>query len=373
MNEEPEKNEEEIKEELHKDDGKNKKNKGKKILILIICIIVILSVIDIIINSNTKYIKTSLEHDDSYSVILENYNYEIIKNYKRYCEVIRFNKKYGPTIFLTNNLLVIKYEGNTNLYTSLKTVSYNNNKLNVVLEGDTSGWTAGYLTDLYTIPIKKSIKQSDINMQINNINYYKHSEDYFITDDGIPFPMGDIAKPIIYLYPQQETTLTVKLGNPEKLTCSYPKYKKTGWNVTAYPDGTLVDNETGRSLYSLYWEGINTENTTFNDGFCIKGEDTIKFLEEKLELLGLNEREAEEFIVYWLPKLEDNEYNLIRFESKEKIDKEMPLEFSVKPDTVIRVLMEFKAVENFVEIPEQKIETPKREGFVAVEWGGTEI
>lgn len=30
-------------------------------------------------------------------------------------------------------------------------------------------------------------------------------------------------KPIIYLYPQETTEITVKLGNPEKITCSYPK------------------------------------------------------------------------------------------------------------------------------------------------------
>ena len=187
-----------------------------------------------------------------------------------------------------------------------------------------------------------------------------------------PQPGADY-KPIIYLYPKEKTSLIVTLGNPEKLTCTYPKYKETGWNVTAYPDGTLVDNETRRSLYSLYWEGLHTDNVEFNDGFCVKGEDTIKFLEEKLELLGLNEREAEEFIVYWLPKLQENKYNLIRFASREEIEENMPLEFSVKPDTVIRVLMEFKALDSFTEITEQKIETPERTGFVAVEWGGTEV
>ena len=181
------------------------------------------------------------------------------------------------------------------------------------------------------------------------------------------------AKPIIYLYPEEETSLIVKLGNPEKLTCSYPKYKETGWNVTAYSDGTLVDNETKRTLYALYWEGLNTQNIEFNEGFCVKEEDTIKFLEEKLAILGLNEKEAEEFIVYWLPKMEKNDYNLIRFASMEEIESIMPLEFSVKPDTLIRVLMEYKPVEEFVEVPEQKLKTPTREGFVAVEWGGTEV
>ena len=180
-------------------------------------------------------------------------------------------------------------------------------------------------------------------------------------------------KPIIYLYPEEETSLVVKLGSPEKLTCTYPKYKETGWDVTAFPDGTLIDNETGRKLYSLYWEGKDNKNIEFNEGFCVKGEDTIKFLEEKLEVLGLTEREAEEFIVYWLPKMENNKYNLIRFATMEEIENNMPIEFSVEPDTVIRVLMQFKPVNRYVEIPEQVIETPERTGFVAVEWGGTEV
>ena len=179
-------------------------------------------------------------------------------------------------------------------------------------------------------------------------------------------------KPIIYLYPEEETELSVKLGYPEKITCSYPKYEN-GWNVIAKPDGTLIDTNTGRNLYALYWEGINTMNTEIRDGFVVKSEDTIKFLEEKLEILGLNEREAEEFIVYWLPQLEANKYNYIRFATMEEINEDMPLEFSVEPDTLIRVLMEFKGLDEFIEVPEQKLETPERKGFVVVEWGGTEL
>lgn len=35
--------------------------------------------------------------------------------------------------------------------------------------------------------------------------------------------------------------------------------------------------------------------------------------------------------------------------------------------------MEFKGLEEYIEIPEQKLETPERKGFVVVEWEGTEI
>ncbi len=179
-------------------------------------------------------------------------------------------------------------------------------------------------------------------------------------------------KPIIYLYPEDKTEVTVKVGNPQNLTHTYPKYENE-WKVLAKPNGDLKDLKTGRNLYALYWEGINTVEPNMNEGFIVKGEDTIKFLEEKLEILGLNEREAEEFIVYWLPKLESNKYNFIRFQTEEEINNNMPLEITPKPDTVIRIVMEFKGIEKPIQIQEQKLSTPQRTGFTVVEWGGTEI
>lgn len=187
---------------------------------------------------------------------------------------------------------------------------------------------------------------------------------------GIPIPYAE--KPIIYLYPQEKTELTVTLGKPENLTCSYPEYKN-GWNVVANPDGTLVDKESGRELYSLYWEGLQTEPVNMEEGFVVKGTDTAKFLEEKLAILGLTDKEAEEFIVYWLPELQNNEYNYIRFATIDEINTNMPLDFSVNPDTLIRVLMQYKPLDEKIKVREQKLETPARSGFVAVEWGGTEI
>ena len=190
-----------------------------------------------------------------------------------------------------------------------------------------------------------------------------------VIDEGYE-PMPE--KPIIYLYPEEETELTVTLGKPEELTCTYPAYND-GWHVTAKPDGTLID-DTGRSYYSLYWESKSKTPVRMTDGFVVKGEDTAKFFEEKLAALGLTEREAQEFIVYWLPQMQDNEYNLIRFATSEEIEEIMPLSFSVQPDTVIRVLMEYTPLDEYIEVTEQELPpTPERKGFVAVEWGGTRI
>ncbi len=206
----------------------------------------------------------------------------------------------------------------------------------------------------------------------NNSNKTKHQSIIDINE----LLLEPVEKPIIYLYPNETIELSVTLGKPENVTCSYPDYK-SGWNVIAHPNGTLVDMNTGRELYSLYWEGVSDNRLSnqeeLKEGFVVRKDNLIDFLEEKLAILGLNEKEAEEFIVYWLPKLQENEYNYIRFATMEEINEIMPLDFSVRPDTLIRVLMQYKHLDNYTEVAEQKIETPERHGFTAVEWGGTEI
>ena len=180
-------------------------------------------------------------------------------------------------------------------------------------------------------------------------------------------------KPIIYLYPTDETKVKVQLEYKDKITCSYPKYINE-WDILAKPDGNLKDLDTDKNLYALYYESERvTKSKIEEEGFVVKGEDSAEFLEEKLKILGLNDRETEEFIVYWLPKLEANKYNYIRFETKEEIEKNMPLEITPNPDTLIRVLMDFKGLEEEIEVKEQQLEPVARKGFVAVEWGGTEI
>ena len=181
------------------------------------------------------------------------------------------------------------------------------------------------------------------------------------------------AKPIIYLYPTKTTEVTVSLGNPQNLTHTYPKYTDS-WTVTAEPNGDLFDKETNRSYYALYWEGLNTIQPNMNEGFVVEGKNTIPFLQEKLSELGLTKREANEFIIYWLPKMENAPYNFVRFQTMQEQNQNMPLAISPKPDTLIRVMMEFKNLSSPIEVKEQILPpTPNRKGFVAVEWGGTDV
>ena len=180
------------------------------------------------------------------------------------------------------------------------------------------------------------------------------------------------AKPVIYLYPQQETEVRVNLELDGDLTASYPDYG-AGWQVVARPDGTLTDPDTGREYYCLFWEGTSRAEYDLSSGFVVPGADTAAFLEHTLERLGLNQREADEFIIYWLPRMEGNPYNLITFQTRAYTDAAV-LEVDPQPDTVIRVFMAWKPLEEPVEVQEPELEAaPERKGFTLVEWGGTEL
>ncbi|MPM80866.1 hypothetical protein SDC9_127917 [bioreactor metagenome] len=83
-------------------------------------------------------------------------------------------------------------------------------------------------------------------------------------------------------------------------------------------------------------------------------------------------RELNEFIVYWLPLMKDNKYNLITFQTA-AYEENARLYITPKPDSVLRVFMAYKALDDYIEVPEQRLSTFKRNGFAAVEWGGTEV
>ena len=115
-----------------------------------------------------------------------------------------------------------------------------------------------------------------------------------------------IKKPVIYFYPEEECEISVKLKNEELLTLTYPIYQNE-WNIKAYPNGMITELNTGKKYYSLYYESkMKNKYKIEKDGFIVKGEDVEEFLNEKLDYIGLNYKEKEEFIIYWLPILQKN-------------------------------------------------------------------
>ncbi len=201
----------------------------------------------------------------------------------------------------------------------------------------------------------------------SGIEYYFNPETKEVKQYDLPEIMG-YAKPILYLYPEKETFVTVSFKHPENLTTTYPKFKDN-WYVKASPNGDLYDMD-NNYYYGLYWEENSNHQVDFKTGFYVTKENAISFLEEKLTTIGLNAKERNEFIMYWLPILEKNKQSLVYFELTEERNNYNELIINPQPDSLLRVAIHVKKVNQKVNIKEQKLPQFKRQGFTAVEWGG---
>ncbi|MFC2267667.1 MAG: transcriptional initiation protein Tat, partial [Peptidiphaga sp.] len=74
-------------------------------------------------------------------------------------------------------------------------------------------------------------------------------------------------KPVLYVYSEGRTSLSVNLDYAGSVTYTYPKAGPGNvWRVTAGPDGTLTD-ASGRSYPYLFWEGIAPRGYGQKEGF----------------------------------------------------------------------------------------------------------
>jgi hypothetical protein len=191
-----------------------------------------------------------------------------------------------------------------------------------------------------------------------------------IADEVYPAAVAD--KPILYFYPERPMVCSAKVTLDGMLTCTYPAHGADGWkNFTANPDGTLVFPD-GKEYYALYWEGEQNAQWDFSQGYCVPGADTAAFLEWALAQQGLTAREANEFIIYWLPRMQENPYNVISFQTTAYTDS-AALEITPAPDSLIRVFMAYYPTDTQVDIQPQSFESIAREGFTVVEWGGSQV
>ncbi len=239
-----------------------------------------------------------------------------------------------------------------------------------------------YYTDLegkYKINVSKKdiLNFSCLGFESKSIEISNNSNQNMVLKEIDANKLGGILikKPVIYLYPTSKTDVTFSLNFKGTLLTTFPKYQ-TNWQITAYPDGKLLDKKTNRFYSSLFWDGSQTflkEHYQYTTGFVVSKINLANFLIEKLETIGLNNSETNDFIQFWLPILEKNETNFIHFYTNSEYDVFSTNNVSPKPDTSIRIFMEFYALKHQIEIPEQKFSKTERKGFTLVEWGGADV
>lgn len=181
---------------------------------------------------------------------------------------------------------------------------------------------------------------------------------------------AECGKPVIYLYPEEKTKVNVQVDPAGGFSKTDPIYPDGGWDVIAEPNGNITSLDDNKNYPYLFWEGRGGIYSEADKGFVIARDEVETFLDDKLSELGLNEKESYDFKEFWLPKMQSANYYKISFYGNSVMNAIAPLSVSPRPDTVIRILMDFKPLDSLEDITPQIIHKPVRKGFVLVEWGG---
>lgn len=183
-------------------------------------------------------------------------------------------------------------------------------------------------------------------------------------------PLAECGKPVVYLYPEEEIEATVFVDLKGPMTVSEPEHGPDGWSVTARPDGYVVNHEDGEVYPNLFWEGFGVTYETPEEGFVVAGEEVETWLPKTLTEIGFSEREKDEFLEFWLPKIPKAPYVFFTFIDQSHFDRDAALLIEPKPDNVSRVFMEYYPLASFKEVTPQELPTINRQGYYVVEWGG---
>jgi len=176
------------------------------------------------------------------------------------------------------------------------------------------------------------------------------------------------CEPVIYLYPERERAVQVRLGRRVHLLRATPEYRDA-WNVEASPAGTI--RTLGLERPFLFWEGIAGPLPRPERGFVVRRADVEQLFRRTLPRLGLLPAEIDDFLRAWLPDFTAAPYYRIGFYDRAAIDRYAPLSVTPAPTTVIRVLFDYQPLSAPESIAAPTFPAvPRRTGFTVVEWGG---
>ena len=202
----------------------------------------------------------------------------------------------------------------------------------------------------------------------NHIIYQETNGDWVILTNPEYSVQAECGKPVIYLYPEKDTQVSVKVG--ANITKSEPTYPRNGWTVLAHPNGQL---DYQNSVYpNLFWEGtgLGIYANHAGEGFVVPQSKLISTINSHLKLQGLNTQESKDFMEFWTDKLPQTPYVRLTWLDTTDMNVLAPLSVSPRPKSVIRIFLEFEGLEKNIYLKPQKLTTINRDGFTLVEWGG---
>jgi len=269
----------------------------------------------------------------------------------------------------------------------LKT-SFDNFKLS---NSDIKGHDCGNLYGVVGNNIFLNIEERELEYDIERTNKRIYIHKYVkpvepdIPDIPIEMSFGPDVKPVILFYndknEKEDIEIKLTLRNELEIGATYPnplliednnEYKKYLWKCQVnYENNESKVIVNDKSYSYIFWEGKNISANLKGDKVILNPNNVENDLDELLKLQGLNERERNDFIVYWIRVL--NKMKTIEVTiCDDSYEKVAPLEITNYPKQ-LRVFLLFKeSNENYSEDKSIKI-LKRRErptGKYIVEWGG---
>ena len=176
----------------------------------------------------------------------------------------------------------------------------------------------------------------------------------------------------------------------------YPQPNCLSENVISW-EGNLLKNQkedsfiistSGKKYSYLFWEAttISQEaNSLFiramDNYYIFSSEEVCDRLDDILIVKGLNTRERQDLITFWMPELTSKEFCLISFLNNNVYESIASLDVDPAPKRTLRIFMVFKPVDsiegyhrcaNLLE-EEEKFDREEFKDSLVVEWGAMNL
>ncbi len=185
--------------------------------------------------------------------------------------------------------------------------------------------------------------------------------------DTLHFPIG-VKKPNIYLYPESNKTISVKLEFPlgGTLTESDPVYG-SGWLVDVEPGGRID----GQYDY-LFYEARVPDLYQYSAGWVVHKDTIAAFFVHTMTRAGFTTREITDFVDYWGPRLTSDSLYEVYPQQEPQIERLIRLQVNPAPQSELRLFFVIKPAHvNEVHLTKPVLAKVNRNGYHLAEWGVT--
>jgi hypothetical protein len=226
--------------------------------------------------------------------------------------------------------------------------------------------------------------EDDLNQE-NPAQVFTHGENQ---NAFLPFARG-VRKPVLAFrnFPANQA-LRLNVRFQGKYFVCYPETPVTqteasqhiSWQVTT-TDSHLVTVNDKKYPY-LFWDGhLNQDlyqslSKSMTVGHCVPAENSLAFLEEQCEKVGLDPTTTADFITFWTPYLKASPYNIIRFLTPQDCNAIASVDVeSETPHALYRFYMAYTPVDSNVSLIEPEAlpwHVLANEPHI-IDWGGFEL